>query len=438
MKAYAATHGNTATVNAGMYSGVAANNETLMLQLQQFYNRDQDIPGMTISIHVIFPTVTMLLVVCFGYLYLRYHSDFFTNNTSHRSDIATSNRENEIIALRVQGTDNSSTGNGKLKKQALWMSITMTGFYIVAVILITDTIVFHFLYSTLFESEPTYNKTMLYGFPWAVFVFDLCSFLFVFTALFVYICCNRRICETLENTKLLATISAVCALFTFSNHVFYVVIAFINDTHYASNITVYYCIVLAVYFAIFYILSTALLSKYNNDSKLKRFFHILVCIGVGILVFGYQFMITIYFVLIPIRESISKTANSIFVVYQIPLILIGALVVYKSVSKASPQQFFDKLAKAYAENRNLEINDLVKTALDKMIRERAYESTPASRATFRIDCKSDTQVTRANPDIIRESDTPANPENSSENLIEMKSLLPGNDGSAETLACKNN
>lgn len=395
LKAYAATHGNTVTIDEGMYSGAAANNETLMLQLQQYYDRDQNIPGMIMSIQVLFPVSTMILVFCIGLLvYFITSKDTesevtFTLGNSQEVNLTSENSE------EVSLTSGNSEEKGKedITDKAIWLSVSMTAVYIVVVVIVLDLCAIGYLYDKLFETAQIYNDKIdhikvLYGIPWTAFVFDLCSFVGAIAAIIIYTCrtctytsckCKRSTCNCPHNITrifcmctvcrklprkidsfckrfkikpeilpeiLLAITSIMCALFSFSNHIFYVVIAFLNDTQYASNITVYYFIVFVVYLGTFFLISKLMLSidfLYNNPIIV-----ILVCVGVAVALFGYQIMLTIYFVLIPIRESISKTPNSIFVVYQIPLMLIAALVVYKTlVTKTGPEKLLKELVNAH-------------------------------------------------------------------------------------------
>ena len=135
----------------------------------------------------------------------------------------------------------------------------------------------------------------------------------------------------------------ICTIAVVLMHFPYIAIAFLNDVYHAGSIFVYYSIIGFALFVIVelvykYIIIKAA-SKCNPNEKphqksslcCKYYCCLITVLFVIILLFlGLIITVTCYFVLIPINKSISDAPNRLIGLYQSGVIVIAAIVVYKT------------------------------------------------------------------------------------------------------------
>ena len=119
-------------------------------------------------------------------------------------------------------------------------------------------------------------------------------------------------------------------------HIPYIAIAYLDDGNHAGSIFIYYTIILSITYSISWISLhplKSLLLKHKNKLPPKT---VGIIGGLGIagavLLIFFVFVISVYFVLIPINKSISDAPNRLVGIYQSGGFLIATFIVYKLIS----------------------------------------------------------------------------------------------------------
>lgn len=329
------------------YKGVAANSETLRSQLRQYYNQSVTskvhIPAMFFSIQILFSLVTVIIAVllaCCKWETIVKYSDIADYNTSDQSQTL-----------------------------AIVLSFETTVIIFEFSVFVLDCLAVGFQKHKLNEAEEIYNCELEYikyfrYLPVVTIILDGICILGIFAIIGIasIITCIKHMCRYGNKFldayyccgRILVVSTVIFLSCTISNHFYYILIAFVNDTFYAGSITVYYFLVFFLYLYGFYLAYKLLMNSewvccygYQQGRKI----HCHLCLRIVFMIFviivsiGYHIMFTLFVIWIPIRKSISETPNSIFVVYQIPLSLLGGLAFYKLVTKTNLEEFMDLIIK---------------------------------------------------------------------------------------------
>lgn len=299
------------------------------------------------------------------------------------------------------------------QQKALAVSAGLTATYFVLLAFVADCIAIYYQARELnnFEVKAIFNNEIehikvLYYVPIVTYVVDFIALIGVVlagVAYFSFTCGSKDLkinCLYIDMSVPTLSLAAIILLLlvVICNHLYYIMIAFVSDTYYASSLTVYYFILAVVNLYVFYWTYKMLLHIRETHKRcwtLRLFF----MSGIAAILVGYQIMITLFFVFIPIRESINQTPNSIFIVYQIPLMLLAALGFYKSVAKSGPEELIDAIVKAQKDlntngdtvdgSRSKDVNmtkqlesiiGVTYTALQKMTKDKGLASTPEQPA----------------------------------------------------------
>lgn len=210
------------------------------------------------------------------------------------------------------------------------------------------------LYSTDDIGKP---YSILYNLPVVVLVFDTVStaiwFIVVFVSLIIVISCphlDDKMKPGYFAFSLLTSI--ICAVFVIFIHFPYIAIAFLNDAYHAGSMFIYYSIVTFTLFVLVEVVYKSNIKcrlvcfsqlkeeeQYFCSRKLCIAASMTFLIGLIVLFFGFIVTVTCYFVIIPINMSISDAPNRLIGIYQSGVIVIAAIVLYKTFIKKGRNPF---------------------------------------------------------------------------------------------------
>ena len=154
---------------------------------------------------------------------------------------------------------------------------------------------------------------------------------------------------TSDRTYYILALTVVCPILSFFIHLPFIAIAYLNDANYAGSVFIFYAIVILLEFLIleFTFISCFRLPKssqlvpetasrnkklcfdrLNFANPLFMALVVVLCLFFLYLLLGIS---VCFFYYLPIVHSLSRSSNQIIVIYQTCLIIVGAVVMYKTV-----------------------------------------------------------------------------------------------------------
>lgn len=124
------------------------------------------------------------------------------------------------------------------------------------------------------------------------------------------------------------------AVLSFSIHIPFIFIAWTTNPFYASKIAIYYGIVIFVYFVIFknaYTLPFVCLKGLQCSTKYWTFCGIFSIFVAGVVTVLIHIICVLFFVVIPINNSITESVSGIQSLYHSAILLVGGVITYNIV-----------------------------------------------------------------------------------------------------------
>ena len=198
------------------------------------------------------------------------------------------------------------------------------------------------------DPTPEYHSTnysgLLYHYPGTLLFWDVLALLIIAVLIFIALAAKLAIfcfSDSNQHTLLFLKLAGVVPLLVLAAHAHYIIIAWITDSLYATGIGINYAIFYVIYLVVFkhtYIgikeiknFSALKNLKPNTQKKVSRCFAILLAISAWLLSISLQVLLTLFFVYIPVNNSIEETPSTLFTIIQGVTVVFLGLIAWKVI-----------------------------------------------------------------------------------------------------------
>ena len=238
-----------------------------------------------------------------------------------------------------------------VRKQALLISLSINGLIFLLYAFAMDIAAIAFESKTF--SSDTRNEakldTYLICLPTEVMLFDLIA-LIIYSGALCAVKMIEHCCDMAKDLRSFSIINVIPSLLGpllgFVNHFPFIVIAYINDSYYASSIFVYYMVIFFVCFVAVHLTMRAFLGAQLPEPQTES--NIWSCIfkkcGASrcicssavsivllIVLLSAVFIVICYLIIIPVNGSVSGATHQLIVFYQTIIIFLGIFITYRTV-----------------------------------------------------------------------------------------------------------
>ena len=198
------------------------------------------------------------------------------------------------------------------------------------------------------DPTPEYHSAnysgLLYHYPGTLLFWDVLALLIIALLIFIALAAKLAMCcftDGNQHTLLLLKLAGVVPLLSLAAHAHYIIIAWITDSLYATGIGINYAIFYVIYLVVFkhtYIgikeikkFSGMKNLKPNTQKKVSRCFAVLLAIVAWLFSVSLQILLTLFFVYIPINNSIEETPSTLLTIIQGVTVVFLGLITWKVI-----------------------------------------------------------------------------------------------------------
>ena len=182
------------------------------------------------------------------------------------------------------------------------------------------------------DPTPEYHSRnysgLLYHYPGTLLFWDVLALLIIAVLIFIALAAKLAIfcfSDSNQHTLLFLKLAGVVPLLSLAAHAHYIIIAWITDSLYATGIGINYAIFYVIYLVVFKHTYIGIkdIKKFSgmrnlnpNTKKVSHCFAILLAIVAWLFSVSLQILLTLFFVYIPVNNSIEETPSTLLTIIQ--------------------------------------------------------------------------------------------------------------------------